>query len=436
MNNNFIVLLVGASGSGKTTLANGLNRLFGWKPVSSYTTREKRHENESGHMFVSDKEFDQILLKEGAVAYTEYVGHRYCATPKQVEEAQVYVIDIPGVEYFKSHYKGSKKVITILLNLPESVRKERLLARGDSDKENARLDADRIEFSKERIAAIRPDLVIEHDYSKEELVAFVHWFVIDTMDKVADRGTPEKSVPKKDISASKTEEVTSDANEQDDDTFEILSKMSPESLKECIIAELYPVDQAEGIYDHVANLALVYRLDLSDAGRHEVIKLTPAVLSLLSSVSPAFASELFSLYQDGKLRKLAFDNMKRRGRITFRSVASMISAMFPLPEDFVARSRATSLHVLYAGNGAINAPSLILDKDILSVIRQNKLFSEDFYILPSSIHELLLIPDDGQDADVLTAMVRDINRDFVSSEEQLSNRIYRIVNGELEVVWS
>lgn len=49
----------------------------------------------------------------------------------------------------------------------------------------------------------------------------------------------------------------------------------------------------------------------------------------------------------------------------------------------------------------------------------------DFFILPSSIHEILLIPDDGQKgADELKAMVMDVNATQVSPEERLSDNVY------------
>ncbi len=50
----------------------------------------------------------------------------------------------------------------------------------------------------------------------------------------------------------------------------------------------------------------------------------------------------------------------------------------------------------------------------------------DFYILPSSIHEVILLPADGDmDAGSLAAMVREINRTKVAADEVLSDNVYR-----------
>lgn len=50
----------------------------------------------------------------------------------------------------------------------------------------------------------------------------------------------------------------------------------------------------------------------------------------------------------------------------------------------------------------------------------------DFYILPSSVHEVLLLPDDGHvDYRELTAMVTEINRTQVAPDDRLTNNVYR-----------
>nr|MCR5776075.1 DUF5688 family protein [Lachnospiraceae bacterium] len=49
----------------------------------------------------------------------------------------------------------------------------------------------------------------------------------------------------------------------------------------------------------------------------------------------------------------------------------------------------------------------------------------DFFILPSSLHEVILIPDNGQfEVDTLKAMVKDINESQVAPEDRLTNSVY------------
>lgn len=126
-----IYLIVGKSGSGKTTLVNEL-RKYGYTSVESYTTRPKRFDNETGHTFVTENEFDQL---KDICAYVKYNGYRYCATSEQVNNSTLYVIDPDGIEYFKRHYVGRKNIYTIYIECPWYTRLYRMLKRGDSFKQ-------------------------------------------------------------------------------------------------------------------------------------------------------------------------------------------------------------------------------------------------------------------------------------------------------------
>lgn len=49
----------------------------------------------------------------------------------------------------------------------------------------------------------------------------------------------------------------------------------------------------------------------------------------------------------------------------------------------------------------------------------------DFFILPSSRHEILLVPDNGQmDLHDLEAMVREVNATHVTPEDKLTDNVY------------
>lgn len=130
MSNNTIYLIVGRSGSGKTTIAEELEKKYGLKSIQSYTTRHKRSENETGHIFVTDEEFDKLT---DMVAYTEFgfPPYRYCATTEQVETHDLYIIDPKGIEYFKEHYKGNKSIKVIYINVSVSTAIDRMRKRGD-----------------------------------------------------------------------------------------------------------------------------------------------------------------------------------------------------------------------------------------------------------------------------------------------------------------
>ena len=134
MRKDYIVLIVGESGSGKSEICNYLKSTYGIKELKSYTTRPCRGVGDNSHTFVSDEEFDELV---DMCAYTEYNGYRYCATDKQVEESDIYIIDPKGVEYFYKHYNGSKIPMVAYISAHEDVRRARMCMRG-----NSRLEAD------------------------------------------------------------------------------------------------------------------------------------------------------------------------------------------------------------------------------------------------------------------------------------------------------
>jgi hypothetical protein len=50
---------------------------------------------------------------------------------------------------------------------------------------------------------------------------------------------------------------------------------------------------------------------------------------------------------------------------------------------------------------------------------------KNYYLLPSSVHELLIVPDDGEvDSLSLREIVREVNQTHIEAEEYLSDDIY------------
>lgn len=128
MKTGFICLIVGPSGVGKSSLARLLSVRNGWSELASYTTRAPRYEGEGGHTFITEEEF-RIL--PDLVAYTEYNGHRYGATARQIDANEIYVIDPAGIETLVRNYHGDKKLLVCVLWASEETRLQRMTDRGD-----------------------------------------------------------------------------------------------------------------------------------------------------------------------------------------------------------------------------------------------------------------------------------------------------------------
>lgn len=167
-----IYLIVAPSGAGKTLVTELLEQEYGYKSIQSYTTRQPRYEGERGHTFISNEEFNTLVKNETVVAYTEFCGNRYCATAKQVEESDLYVIDPKGIEYFLTKYNGNKGVKVIYINSTTSTRYERMVERGlengstrlkASEKALKRIENDVIEFYDYTHNKAKADFVVENN---------------------------------------------------------------------------------------------------------------------------------------------------------------------------------------------------------------------------------------------------------------------------------
>lgn len=128
-----LFLFVGKSASGKTTIANLLWERLAMRQVYSYTTRPERYEGEPGHLFVSDAEFPS---SDKRAAYTVYNGYQYCATFEQLEEADIYVVDIPGIEMIMQYQRYVGRDIHIVyFDANPATRIRRMIGRGSSDRQ-------------------------------------------------------------------------------------------------------------------------------------------------------------------------------------------------------------------------------------------------------------------------------------------------------------
>lgn len=86
------------------------------------------------------------------------------------------------------------------------------------------------------------------------------------------------------------------------------------------------------------------------------------------------------------------------------------------------RDPYTMLYVLSNENGIYGAASMVCPGVMEKV---SLLFPEGFYILPSSIHETLIVPKNANlPPQVLGRMVREVNRCEVPREDVLSDRVY------------
>lgn len=133
-----------------------------------------------------------------------------------------------------------------------------------------------------------------------------------------------------------------------------------------------------------------------------------------------------------QLYKLALENTQRlfRGKVT-----SMMNVMTEILADkldaecceefFDLMADEVEIPMFVATNTAkLNGAIVLLYDNLMKKFAEK--IGGSFYILPSSVHETLLIPcSEDMDIEYLRDMVQTVNRTEVSEEEYLSDNVYR-----------
>lgn len=115
------------------------------------------------------------------------------------------------------------------------------------------------------------------------------------------------------------------------------------------------------------------------------------------------------------LHELALRNMSVLLPSTFQSMNSVLGIDILPQDDFM---------FILSNKQRINGATALLDKDIMQKIVEK--FGEDFYILPSSVHECIIVSADADmDISQLTMMIQEINAGQVAPKERLSDHPYR-----------
>ena len=141
-----------------------------------------------------------------------------------------------------------------------------------------------------------------------------------------------------------------------------------------------------------------------------------------------------------ELHDIAMYNLSE-SQIEFKSMRDvMVEMMFPdgLREDdpralmLPPEEETPSMYVL-SNSEKINGASAILDSKTMEDISEK--LGGDFVVLPSSIHEVIILPvDEDTDRKTLESMVQTINAGEVSPEERLSDHVYMYDSQEKELV--
>lgn len=196
--------------------------------------------------------------------------------------------------------------------------------------------------------------------------------------------------------------------------FNVTDLLNWQSVKKYVHAELVNADLNRNQLIKIPHrffmdLAVVYYINLD-----EVEKGSGTIL-IQNDHMKLWGQDENALYQT------ALKNMKTSGNIMFENVMSFITQYSQTEKDKEAPENLR-MYVL-TNQSKYYGASGILDHSTLHRISEQ---IGDFIVLPSSIHEVIIIPknEDMGDYSRLAAMVKEVNAAVVLPEERLSDHVY------------
>ena len=115
--------------------------------------------------------------------------------------------------------------------------------------------------------------------------------------------------------------------------------------------------------------------------------------------------------------------------ITIKTMAEIMSAEMgiEIPEELSA-----PMQYVISNKAKINGAAAIAIPEVLSELAEK--LNGDLVILPSSIHEVIVMKDEDFEPYTLNAMVQEVNETALVPEEILSNHAYKFLRGTKEVI--
>lgn len=184
-----------------------------------------------------------------------------------------------------------------------------------------------------------------------------------------------------------------------------------DAVRDKIISKMIPMVGNEGllenrIYSKKADLAVIYSIYVDAYSSESEFASIPINREL---------AEKLGVTAD-VLERLSKQNLEP----CIKDMADIIQKKMQDPLAYMERDQ---MYVISNVRG-INGAASVLDEQFMDRVKDQ--IGEDFYLLPSSIHEMICLKDSfAPDVEDLEAMIKEINNTTVIPEERLSDHVYK-----------
>ncbi|MCR4745745.1 MAG: DUF5688 family protein [Lachnospiraceae bacterium] len=212
--------------------------------------------------------------------------------------------------------------------------------------------------------------------------------------------------------------------------FDVKKITDFDTVKDRIICRLVNAEQnAEYLKDKphkmIDDLAVTYHVAI---GREDGATMSAPITERMM--------EAYGIDVD-QLHKIAVENIDNLSSVNFKSLSDTVIDMM-LPEmmrdgmseeeakvmikSMVPPTPENNVYVL-TNEDKLHGAAMILSDKVMDDVTEK--IGQDFYILPSSLHEVLIVPKTEEvDLRTLENMVRDVNASQVEPEDRLSDHVY------------
>lgn len=207
---------------------------------------------------------------------------------------------------------------------------------------------------------------------------------------------------------------------------DMAAMLAKERVLGTVLPKLVSADNAERlagkeiVHKRILDLLVCYYMPVDEFGTTD-----GSTIATIQVTEPMLRHANISMEELGAA---ALENM--REEVEIRNMADMLQELTgtPMPGcDEGLPMLVISNRSHYLGAGVILLPSV---REELARI----LGCDSYYILPSSIHECIVIPDDSHmDSEALVDMVKEINGTVVDPADRLSDSVYIVRGSEFSI---
>lgn len=200
------------------------------------------------------------------------------------------------------------------------------------------------------------------------------------------------------------------------ESIEVSSILSYEKVKDNLICQLRGIENNQSyltgkVYTQVEDMAVTYHV-LLDKNINGSIATATVTEQMLQSYG----------VDKQELHQTAMENTLRIFPVEFVGMSELLRQMLPPDAQLPVLPEQEAMYVL-TNTERLHGAVGILDPETME--RVGAVVGDGFYVLPSSIHEVIILSSKDFSEKELEEMVQDVNRTQLSPDEVLTNHVYR-----------